>query len=74
MSLANEVHPISEAIKDYYGRILESSADPQTSACCTAQAPPRHIVEALREVHDEVKDRFYGCGSPKLRRPGGLFN
>ncbi|SFC93350.1 methyltransferase domain-containing protein [Streptomyces aidingensis] len=55
---------IEESVKDYYGRVLQSSADLQTSACCTAQAPPRHIAEALREVHEEVKDRFYGCGSP----------
>ncbi|MFA5938543.1 MAG: methyltransferase domain-containing protein [Sinimarinibacterium sp.] len=53
-----------ESIQDYYGKVLQSSADLQTSACCTAEAMPVHLREVLRELHDEVKDRFYGCGSP----------
>lgn len=55
---------VPESVKDYYGRVLKSSADLQTSACCIDQAPPRHVTEALRNVHDEVLSRFYGCGSP----------
>jgi ubiquinone/menaquinone biosynthesis C-methylase UbiE len=54
----------TDTIKDYYGRVLQSSADLQTSACCIAEAPPRQVAEALKNVHEEVKDRFYGCGSP----------
>jgi SAM-dependent methyltransferase len=53
-----------QAIQDYYGRVLQSSADLQTSACCLAEALPAPIAAVLREVHPEVKDRFYGCGSP----------
>lgn len=59
-----DTHPSTDWIKDYYGRVLQTSADLQTSACCAAEAPPRHILAALAEVHEEVKDRFYGCGSP----------
>jgi arsenite methyltransferase len=55
---------VMDSVRDYYGKVLRSSADLQTSACCTAEAPPRHVAEALANVHDEVKDRFYGCGSP----------
>lgn len=55
---------ITESVQDYYGRVLQSSADLKTSACCLAETLPPHVLEALREVHDEVKDRFYGCGSP----------
>jgi SAM-dependent methyltransferase len=55
---------VTESIKDYYGRVLRSSADLQTSACCVAEAPPRQVLDVLAEVHEEVKDRFYGCGSP----------
>ncbi len=55
---------VTDAVKDYYGTVLKSSADLRTSACCTAEAPPPHVAAALEEVHDEVKDRFYGCGSP----------
>jgi ubiquinone/menaquinone biosynthesis C-methylase UbiE len=54
-----------EAIQRYYGEVLKSSADLQTSACCVgATPPPPHVAEALSKVHDEVKARFYGCGSP----------
>ncbi|UGQ10476.1 methyltransferase domain-containing protein [Yinghuangia sp. ASG 101] len=55
---------VADAVKDYYGKVLQSSADLQTSACCAAEAPPRHVAEALKNVHDEVMARFYGCGSP----------
>ncbi|MFP3989660.1 methyltransferase domain-containing protein [Streptomyces sp. E11-3] len=55
---------VNEAVRDYYSRVLSSSKDLQTSACCSAEAPPPHIAAALARVHDEVKDRFYGCGSP----------
>lgn len=51
-------------VRDYYGRVLQSSKDLQTSACCTAEAMPRHLLPILREIHPEVQDRFYGCGSP----------
>lgn len=53
-----------DAVKDYYGRVLKSSADLQTSACCLPDALPAHVAAALAHVHPEVKDRFYGCGSP----------
>ncbi|MEU2911961.1 methyltransferase domain-containing protein [Streptomyces massasporeus] len=55
---------VAESVKDYYGRVLASSADLKTSACCTDEAPPPHIAAALGAVHDEVMERFYGCGSP----------
>ncbi|MBO8196664.1 methyltransferase domain-containing protein [Streptomyces oryzae] len=52
------------AVRDYYGAVLSSTADLKTSACCTVSAPPPHVAAALELVHEEVKDRFYGCGSP----------
>ncbi|UGY91223.1 methyltransferase domain-containing protein [Streptomyces gobiensis] len=55
---------VADAVKDYYGKVLASSADLKTSACCTDAAPPPHIAAALGRVHEEVMDRFYGCGSP----------
>lgn len=53
-----------ESIQRYYGEILKSSDDLQTSACCIGASPAPYIAEALAKVHDEVKARFYGCGSP----------
>ena len=49
-------------VQEYYGQELESSADLKTNACCTIQAPPKHILDALTQIHDEVKDKYYVCG------------
>lgn len=49
-------------VQEYYGKTLQKSEDLQTNACCTAAAPPKHIKEALKNVHDEVLARYYGCG------------
>jgi len=26
------------------------------------EAPPKHILKALKNVHDEVQMKYYGCG------------
>lgn len=54
---------LMDTVRDYYGRVLASSADLQTSACSTS-APPPQLAELLANVHPEIRDRFYGCGSP----------
>jgi len=51
-----------EEVKDYYGKELTKSEDLKTNACCTIQAPPKHIREAIAEIHDEVVSKYYGCG------------
>jgi len=53
-----------ESVKEYYGKILKSNQDLKTSACCTTDSMPTHLREILKEIHEEVKDKFYGCGSP----------
>ncbi|MCB0408277.1 MAG: methyltransferase domain-containing protein, partial [Bdellovibrionales bacterium] len=53
-----------ESVKEYYGKVLQSSQDLQTSACCTAESMPAYLRPILKDIHDEVKDKFYGCGSP----------
>ncbi len=57
-------HAARESIQDYYGKILQSKHDLKTSACCTADAMPAHLRSILAQLHQEVKDKFYGCGSP----------
>jgi arsenite methyltransferase len=49
-------------VQRYYGETLSSSDDLRTTACCTAAAPADHIRLAIDAVHDEVRDRYYGCG------------
>ncbi len=51
-------------VRDYYGRVLQNRDDLKASVCCAPDAMPRHLHPHLANVHDEVKNRFYGCGSP----------
>ncbi len=51
-------------VKEYYGKVLGKSADLKTGACCATDSLPAYQVEILREIDDEILNRFYGCGSP----------
>lgn len=51
-------------VRHYYGTVLQSSGDLKTGACCTADAMPPRLRRLLEDVHPEIRDRFYGCGSP----------
>lgn len=51
-----------ENSRDYYGSVLQGSADLKTDACVTTEAPPKAVRDALAHVHEEVKSRYYGCG------------
>ncbi|MCL4672370.1 MAG: methyltransferase domain-containing protein [Sphingomonadaceae bacterium] len=51
-----------ENSQDYYGKVLTGSQDLKTDACCTAEAPPPDILTAMRNVHEDVRARYYGCG------------
>ena len=55
---------ITDQVKDDYGNTLNSSADLKTSAWCSTKAPPSYLAPLLDNVHPQIKDSFYGCGSP----------
>lgn len=55
---------IEESVRHYYGRILQTSGDLKTSACCSIDAMPSYLKALLTVLHPEVLARFYGCGSP----------
>jgi ubiquinone/menaquinone biosynthesis C-methylase UbiE len=57
--MSNTIH---EEVQNYYGKELQQTSDLKTNACCTLTAPPKHIMEALRNIHDEVHAKYYGCG------------
>lgn len=42
---------------------LEHTDDLKTTACCAATVPKR-LRRLLRDVHEDVLAKFYGCGSP----------
>ena len=55
---------VKRTVKHYYGEILQSTTDLQTDACCTADSMPDYIKRVLPLIHDDIKAKFYGCGSP----------
>ncbi|MBE0492256.1 MAG: arsenosugar biosynthesis radical SAM protein ArsS [Sulfurospirillum sp.] len=66
-SCHGEVIPAFDAkenAKEYYGQVLTSSSDLKTSACCTLDMIPQRIREILPYICEEVKEKYYGCGSP----------
>lgn len=57
-------HSTLDDVRHYYGDVLQTTSDLKTGACCPTEAMPVAIRTLLADVHPEVKDRFYGCGSP----------
>ena len=51
-----------EVVKEYYGKVLKSSEDLKTSACCDGGTVPLHLQAALANIHPEVTAKYYGCG------------
>jgi len=51
-------------VQEYYGKVLQTKDDLRTSACCPLEAPSPRLQALLRNVHETVQERFYGCGSP----------
>jgi arsenite methyltransferase len=49
-------------VQQYYGQVLQTTDDLKTTACCTADAPPDFLKQALGRLHEEVLERYYGCG------------
>jgi arsenite methyltransferase len=55
---------VYESVKNYYGRVLHTSKDLKTSACCTAKRPHKIIRDALARLPNDIISRYYGCGTP----------
>ena len=53
---------LQQNVKDYYGKVLTSSADLKTDACCTIADAPAYLTALLANVHPDVRARYYGCG------------
>ncbi len=51
-----------EEVSEYYGSTLEKSDDLKTNACCTVKSYPENIRKGLTLIHDEVLEKYYGCG------------
>ena len=54
-----------EQLQEYYGRILNSSQDLKTKACCCdGESLSVGMKEILKTIAPEILARSYGCGSP----------
>lgn len=51
-----------ESVQHYYGKILQTTGDLKTSACCDVSGLPDWLKPLLANVHPEVSARYYGCG------------
>jgi len=51
-----------EIVKDYYGKVLRSSEDLKTKACCTPDSMPDRVKALLKNIHGDVLAKYYGCG------------
>ena len=62
----------TENVKDYYGKVLQTSADLKTDACCTDSDMPEHIKQAMSNIHAKVASRYYGCGLVRPQQLEGM--
>ena len=53
---------ITQEVKEYYGDFLQTSADLKTNACCTPGDTPDFLKTAMANIHDQVAEKYYGCG------------
>ncbi|OUR97872.1 methyltransferase type 11 [Halobacteriovorax marinus] len=51
-----------DEVKEYYGKTLQHSDDLKTNACCTGDIYPAYVKDAMKLIHDEVMQKYYGCG------------
>ncbi len=55
---------IKQTVKKYYGEELQGTSDLKTNACCTLDSFPDYIRKIIPLLNDEIKTKYYGCGSP----------
>lgn len=53
---------IHDQVSSYYSDTLSSTKDLRTAACCTTEAYPEYIKSILKDISDEVLNKYYGCG------------
>lgn len=61
-----------DEVKEYYGKVLQTSGDLKTDACCTDTDMPDHLKQAMSKIHAEVSSRYYGCGLVRPQQLEGM--
>jgi len=62
---------VHRSVSEYYGKTLSKSDDLKTNACKTGVAMPKYIRTVMRDIHDEVIAKYYGCGLTIPVKVGG---
>ncbi|MGB4101426.1 MAG: methyltransferase domain-containing protein [Alphaproteobacteria bacterium] len=62
--MTSSAQALQKNVQEYYGETLQGSVDLKTSACCPIDAIPEHLRPFLKNIHSEIQEKFYGCGSP----------
>lgn len=57
-------YDMKENIKKYYGEEIQKTSDLKTETCCPTNNIPDYIKDTLILINDEIKMKYYGCGSP----------
>lgn len=57
--MSSNICDIQKNVKEYYGKILTSSQDLKTNACCNINS---YDTKYLQNINDEIKNTYYGCG------------
>ncbi|KAJ2325152.1 hypothetical protein IWW51_002922 [Coemansia sp. RSA 2702] len=64
MASLGDSDSVYSSVKDYYGKVLESTKDLKTSACTAGSAPHPIVRQIIGKVPQAVVGRFFGCGNP----------
>jgi len=57
--------PAYDALKNYYGTVIQKTSDLKTTACCSDPSGGSAKLRALLDnIHGEILAKSYGCGSP----------
>jgi ubiquinone/menaquinone biosynthesis C-methylase UbiE len=59
----NNLFDVKENVKEYYGEALQNTQDLKTSACCTLDSSPQYVKDTLPLIHEEIQNKYYGCGT-----------
>ena len=50
-------------VSEYYSEDIKQTSDLKTSACLVG-GEGSDVVHLLKNIHPDILDKFYGCGSP----------
>jgi arsenite methyltransferase len=51
-----------QSVQKYYGKVLSTTEDLKTNACCTSSSPPEYLKECIANIDADVTSKYYGCG------------